>query len=219
MLHTETVDASTLDLIHKLMDDKDLKSFNLVGGTALSLLLGHRKSVDIDLFTTEPFPETTLANLLAGKYKAEIVNTSINTVRCFIDDVKVELMAHRYISLQPTIVLEKIRMSSLEDIAAMKLNAIVGNGTRKKDYIDMYVLLEQDSLSKWLQCYVTKYPDTSITMARNSLVYFEDIDHSEEVELLRDNIPWNYVEARLREANIRPDKVFTPSVINSQNYC
>ena len=55
MLHKETVEKGTLDLIRKLMADDQLKEFNLVGGTALALKLGHRKSIDIDLFTATDF--------------------------------------------------------------------------------------------------------------------------------------------------------------------
>jgi len=51
MLHKETVTAGTLDLIRRLMDDAHLQQFYLVGGTALALMLGHRISIDIDLFT------------------------------------------------------------------------------------------------------------------------------------------------------------------------
>ena len=68
MLHKETVEASTLDLIYRLMADEDLKEFNLVGGTALSLMVGHRISVDIDLFTDNPFDAERLGALLSAKY-------------------------------------------------------------------------------------------------------------------------------------------------------
>lgn len=61
MLHKETIEAETLDLIYRLVADENLKRFNLVGGTALALMIGHRISVDIDLFTDTEFDAEKLA--------------------------------------------------------------------------------------------------------------------------------------------------------------
>jgi hypothetical protein len=69
MLHYETVEKPTLDLLKKLMNDNLLKDFNLVGGTALALRLGHRKSIDIDLFTNHPFDVRNLTEHLQEAYQ------------------------------------------------------------------------------------------------------------------------------------------------------
>jgi len=148
MLHKETVEASTLDLIIKLMADENLKEFRLVGGTALALIIGHRISIDIDLFTDKPFDAEKLGSILTAKYKLDSLETDRNTINCFIDDVKVDCIAHCYPWIKPIQEIEGIRMASLEDIAAMKLNAIVQDGSRMKDFIDIYMLLEQQSLCK-----------------------------------------------------------------------
>ncbi len=71
MLHTKTVEARTLDLIQQLMSDKKLIDFRLVGGTALSLCIGHRISIDIDLFTNATFNGASLKKHLETSYKAE----------------------------------------------------------------------------------------------------------------------------------------------------
>lgn len=57
MLHTETISAATLELLTQLMLDNNLKDFILVGGTSLSLQLGHRISIDLDLFSVSAFNE------------------------------------------------------------------------------------------------------------------------------------------------------------------
>src|ERR1700761_6640627 len=96
MLFKETVSADLLDLTKKLMDDKSLKSFYLVGGTALALQIGHRDSVDIDLFHDDPFIASGLANYLKRNFNAEIAVHKKSTVKCFINDVRVAFVAHPY---------------------------------------------------------------------------------------------------------------------------
>jgi hypothetical protein len=71
-LHLETVEAGTLEILKRLMADKQLEAFNPVGGTALALQLGHRKSVDLDLFSTREFDGSKMANYLKKQYNAEI---------------------------------------------------------------------------------------------------------------------------------------------------
>ena len=125
MLHKETVAAETLDLINRLMADEDLQNFNLVGGTALALMTGHRISVDIDLFTDTAFDAKRLSSILSNKYRIENLETDSNTINCFIEDIKVDCIAHRYPWIQPVAVVEGIRLASMSDIAAMKFNAII----------------------------------------------------------------------------------------------
>ena len=73
MLYTQTGEAGTLVLIKELMSDKELESFNLVGGTTLSLKLGHRMSVDIDLFTDRDFDAYQISQHLAQTYMQKIL--------------------------------------------------------------------------------------------------------------------------------------------------
>lgn len=78
MLQTQTVEAGTLDLIKTLLNDAEFSTFNLVGGTALSLQIGHRKSIDIDLFTNSDFESQDLASHLSLTYRAEEIRTLKN---------------------------------------------------------------------------------------------------------------------------------------------
>lgn len=80
MLHTETVSPELLDLIRKLCNEPLLKDFYLVGGTALSLQMGHRISTDIDLFTPNPFDAQTYASQLADRYQITRANIFPNTI-------------------------------------------------------------------------------------------------------------------------------------------
>lgn len=97
MLHKETVSTEMWELLQKLMKDEKLKDFNLVGGTSLSLQIGHRLSIDIDLFTTKGFDEQSLLKHLANKYLAVLIRDMFNnTILLDIDKIKVDILAHRY---------------------------------------------------------------------------------------------------------------------------
>ena len=68
MLHTEVVSGKTLELLKKLEAENAMTRFNLAGGTSLALYLGHRRSVDLDLFTPKPFDAAELERFLMDKY-------------------------------------------------------------------------------------------------------------------------------------------------------
>jgi len=93
MLHTKTVEARTLDLIKRLMSDEKLKDFRLVGGTALSLCIGHRISIDIDLFNDQDFDASSIKEHLQGNYTTDRLNAITNGVFGFIDNVKVDFVS------------------------------------------------------------------------------------------------------------------------------
>lgn len=212
MLHKETVSSSTLDLIQKLMAEKCLMDFKLVGGTALALMVGHRISVDIDLFSENPFDVVKLADSLSVNYQIHNLETDLNTITCFIEDVKVDCMSHRYPWIGPDVLLEGIRMASIDDIAAMKLNAIVGNGSRWKDFVDVYVMLEHRSLAQMLDYYESKYPNVNKVTAFKSLAYHNDVKQTQDMSLLNKQIDWSDIVKRLRKATLDPGKVFEPEI-------
>ncbi len=210
MLHSETVEARTLDLIKRLMQDEELKNFRLVGGTALSLCMGHRISIDIDLFTNQDFDAPKLYERLQNYYKGEKLRAIKNGVFGLIDDIKIDLIAHQYPWLKPVNEIEGIRMASLEDIGAMKVHAIVQSGSRFKDFVDVYYLLEHLSNKELIDTYQKKYPDTNPVLAQNALIYFSDIDFDIPVNLMEKKLDWNKIARRLQIANLDNEKLFKP---------
>jgi hypothetical protein len=208
MLHEETVEAGTMALIRKLSADDRLRDFVLVGGTALSLQLGHRKSVDIDLFTTRPFDPKSIAGHIESVYEGKGVAVSGNAVFSRITGVKTDMLAHGYEWIKPVQETDGVRMASLEDIAAMKLHAIVNSGRRLKDYVDIYYLLELRNLKELTDAYTAKYPDGNPALARNALLYHAEIDFKVELGLLNREFKWEEVKARLKEAVVEPKRVF-----------
>ena len=179
MLHTETVDGATLELIRQLQADPVLEGFELVGGTALSLQIGHRISIDIYFFTRNDFDTQQLLQHLEQKYQFQEQYRNINTLKGIVNGVFVDFITHNYHMIKPNEHIEKITMASKPDIAAMKVNAIAGNGTRVKDFIDIYFLLKEFSFSTIISFYKSKYNSRNDFHAIKSLTYFDDVNEEE----------------------------------------
>lgn len=209
MLQKQTVTAETLALIERLMADPRLADFILVGGTALSLTIGHRQSIDIDLFIDRPFESRKIAGILENEYQGEFLKASPGSVSGFIDGVKIDLISHPYTVVQPASTIEGIRIMSLKDIAAMKLHAIVNNGTRLKDFIDIHYLLELMTLDAMYDAYEVKYhPNASRDIARLALRDHSGINFQEPVVLLGRSLEWPQIDARLLKAVEHPSRIF-----------
>jgi hypothetical protein len=208
MLRKEAVEKGTVDIINKLMADEKLMSFSLVGGTALALKIGHRKSLDIDLFTATDFNSQEISSHLTTNYNVTRIQTITNGVFCLIDGVKLDLITHKYPLLEDLETVEGIRMVSLKDIGAMKLNAIYNNGTRLKDFVDIYALLETFPLKELLQASEKKYPENNIAMVKNALLHHEDIDFTVPIDYVGKEIKWTSITQRLQQSFHDPQKIF-----------
>lgn len=199
MLRTNAVETGTLDLIKRFMSDDKFKDFNLVGGTALAIQIGHRLSIDIDLFSITPFNAFELGHHLTRNYDAQEVRTLTNSIFCFVNEIKIDLISHQYPLVEKIDILDGIRMVSLLDIGAMKLNAIYNSGKRLKDFVDMYSLLEKYSLNELLDACQRKYSDLNINMVRNSLIHHDDIIFS-PIEFMSAEVKWPIIAERLKNA-------------------
>lgn len=208
MLYKETVTKEMWELLQRLMKDEKLKDFNLVGGTSLSLQIGHRLSIDIDLFTTEDFDEQAILDHLGNQHPVKIREIKKNTMLLDIDQVKVDILTHKYPWQEPILTEEGVRLASLYDIGAMKLHAIFQNGTRIKDFVDMHFLLEHHPLKTYLQAYENKY-GRNPGLAAYSLLHHNNIDMEEKVKLIKGKeTNWNKMTARLEKAVSNPTIIF-----------
>jgi hypothetical protein len=189
------------------MSDNNFKEFNLVGGTALALKIGHRISIDIDLFSSFPFNSSELGQHLTSTYQATNVRTITNGIFCFVNDIKIDLLSHQYPLVDNIDYAEGVRMVSLLDIGAMKLNAIFGSGQRLKDFVDMYALLEIYPLDELLDACHRKYADLNINLVKNSLLFHDDIIFA-PIEFLGAEINWPEIAARLKNAYHNPRITF-----------
>ena len=211
MLRTETIERDTFELLKDLMLDVKLKNFNLVGGTALALYMGHRKSIDLDLFSQQELDILEIEEYLKGTYNfinKNAIQQSEATLIGFINNVKVDLIQYNYPLINPLYVHDLIRLVSMQDIAAMKLTAISQNGTRLKDFVDVAFLSTKMSFRDMLDAFEFKYPKTNKMSAVKGLTYFGDIDFSIKIDLTNGKFKWNHIEKRLNEMTKYPDKVF-----------
>ena len=200
MLQTQTVEPNLLELLRSLMSNEAFADFYLVGGTALALQIGHRKSIDIDLFGNTELDELSFLEILSNWGKIEILKKSRNILIYLINGIKLDFVNYRYPWLQEPLILEGIRFASKPDILAMKLNAISGRGS-KKDFIDLYFLLKEFSVKEALSFYNKKYQDGSSFLVRKSLSYFVDAD-AEPSPLMFNDVSWDEVKSSIRTAII-----------------
>jgi hypothetical protein len=175
MFFKEAIEPSTLELLKELQAENVLKDFNLAGGTSLAMQIGHRQSMDLDLFTQTDFDANSLLEYLEGSFGFALNFSSQNTLKGCIGDVNIDLITHKYPLVKGLKVENSVRLLAIEDIAAMKLNAIAGNGTRSKDFIDIYFILKQYSIEDIIGFYKTKYTGRNQLHVIKSLNYFDDI--------------------------------------------
>lgn len=196
MLYTEAIEAGTLELLRSLMGKSYLSQFVLVGGTALALQIGHRKSVDLDLFTADDFDTNEILIKLIGDYKLKVLLQKPKTLICNINNVKIDFINYSYPVLYPVIIYEKIRLTDINDIAAMKMDAITGRGS-KKDFYDLYFLLEKYSLLELLHLYNCKYQHQTQFHVVRSLTYFKDAENNPDPMVFEKNLSWEKVKKRI----------------------
>ena len=195
MLQKQAVKPELLELLKELMLVKEFANFNLVGGTALALYEGHRYSVDIDLFGRSEINTDLFTEIVKEKGETFILSQSSKILIYVINNIKVDFVDYNFTLLEPVTMIDGIRLVSKQDIAAMKLNAIAGRGS-KKDFIDVYQLLKDFTLVEMLAFYSQKYPNGSEFMVLKSLLYFDDAEIEPDPIMLIP-ISWNQVKERI----------------------
>lgn len=208
MLHTETVARSTLELLKMLESESVMSNFNLAEGTSLALYLGHRISVDLDLFTPESFDAGKLEIFLRDKYGFRTDFMEKNTLKGTIDGVKIDCITHSYGYLEKPYTESDIRLYSMEDIVAMKLSAIADNGSRLKDFIDIAFLSTRFPFNSMLRLYERKFPGSNLIRPFKAITYFDDIDFEEDIVMLNGKYDWKLIERRLIDMTQIQNKVF-----------
>lgn len=198
MLHLKIIEPNTLGLLKQVMSIPELKDFVLVGGTSLALQYGHRRSIDLDLFSLSAFDVHELQKVVIEKFEnIEITGSPKFGLFAYIDKIKVDFINYSsYRLLKPLVVEEGIRMISAEDIAVMKVFAMLQRA-KKKDFWDMSLLLNEFGVENIINFYVTKYPRTLISVPR-CLIYFDEAEDDDNPYCL-ENLTWASVKKNIQK--------------------
>ena len=135
MLHYETIHPDTLELLRKIQSLEMFKDARLVGGTALALQLGHRKSIDLDFFGSIDASLQEIASALSTFASVSPLSESSMKRFLIVDGVKVDVVNYPYSWIDEPVIEDGVALAGIKDIAAMKLSAITNRGTRK-DFVD-----------------------------------------------------------------------------------
>lgn len=175
MLQTQSVSPECLELLKNIVSNDFFSNFILVGGTSLALQIGHRNSIDLDFFGKVEIDENLFVEELQSFGRVEVLKVSKNILITTINGIKTDFVNYNYPWIDKKIVIDNIPLASTKDIAAMKLNAIAGRGS-KKDFIDLYFLLKKYSLTEMIDFYREKYTNYSEFGMLKSITYFDDAD-------------------------------------------
>ena len=199
MLSIQTIQPDTLELLKRLASQPELSQTRLVGGTAPALQYGHRQSIDLDFFGQLPQEKDDLVEMAKTAGEVMVINRSKAIMQMIINQVKVDFVDYsRYVWIDEPIQGDGFVLASDKDIAAMKVNAIIGRGTRK-DFIDLYVLLQHYSLSQIMDFYKRKYPEFSEYRALLSMTYFDDAEMQDMPKMFIDT-SWEEMKKTIVEA-------------------
>jgi hypothetical protein len=173
MLQFHTISDELYRLLKYIQQQPGLGDLRLVGGTALALQYGHRESVDLDFFGSLDLEDIDI--VLKPFESVQLIRNSTNIKIYLVNGIKVDFVNYPHAWIDQAVLEEGLVLASDKDIAAMKIAAITGRGS-KKDFIDLYFLLKKYSLDEIIAFYIQKFPDATKLIALKSLVYFSDAD-------------------------------------------
>ncbi len=180
-----------------------LDDWVLAGGTALALQLGHRISLDLDLFRHGEFDETALRVSLADVGHLDVQSMSAGTLHAMLQGVRLSFLRSEVPFLYETVVYRGLQLADVRDIAAMKVIAVAGRGS-KKDFVDLHAYFETGATFGDLMAVVQqRYRGTEFNAMHllRSLVYFDDAE-AEPMPRMLSGVAWPQVRRRL-ESEVR----------------
>lgn len=193
--HPEVVDAKALDALRQLFDSPLLTDFYLARGTGLALSLGHRRSVDLDVFSGSPIHVDELLGMVREGFDAAIVESqSHDTLHVRANGTQISFLEYRYPLLRPLKHFGNVRIADPADIGCMKLSAIASRGTRR-DFVDLYAVAQDRGLPRLLGLFDEKFSGVRYSRLHllKSLVYFEEAEKEPEPHTLVD-LEWEPVK-------------------------
>lgn len=198
-MYRETLAPETRRVLEKISRQPFIRDFYLVGGTALALHIGHRESIDLDFFSADDFSLEKLKKDVSALGEYRLTNEEDGTLDGMLDDVKLTFIRYGYPLLFPLVDFDGIRLADERDIACMKIDAISSRGS-KKDFVDIYFLLERHSLSELLSFFAQKYSHIEYNKLHllKSLAYFDDAEEDMMPKMLK-GASWDTVKGKILE--------------------
>jgi len=193
-MHKQVINQKTEQLLKLLVESKIINDFYLAGGTALALQFGHRKSIDLDWFNKNDFNTQKLRKKLSEIGKVIIEAEEDNTLDLTLSNVKLTFLGYAYNLLFPLIGYQGIKLADYRDIACMKLDTVSARGS-KKDFIDLYFILQKISFNELFELFERKYSKIKFNKLHilKSLNYFLDADKNPMPVMIED-IKWREVK-------------------------
>jgi hypothetical protein len=171
--------------------------FILAGGTSLALHVGHRLSIDLDFFSEEEvLPDLLVGELRSAHLNPEVIQVAPGTLSVVTEGVKVSLFQYPYPFVDAPQPYKGLRVASVLDVAAMKLVAIA-QGSARRDFVDLYVILQQTPFGAVAARAVQRYGAGFIepVVIGKGLTWFEDADGEPDPQYLGQPLPWDDVKA------------------------
>ena len=186
-MHTEILTANQTELLPLVK--KFSKQYFLVGGTAIALYMGHRRSIDFDLFTFSGVKVKGIKYTLAKEgVDYGVIHEESDQLHIIVKKVKITFFYYPYPVKHPVRFENIISMPALIDLAAMKAFAL-GGRAKWKDYVDIYFLLKDHFSIQEIESKAEKLFHTAFNakLFRQQLAWYDDIDYSEEVEFIKED--------------------------------
>lgn len=198
-MYEKPLNEKTKLVLEKVEKLRPIKDFYLAGGTALAIQLGHRESIDLDFFSRKKFSVSDMEKELSSIGKYILSKKDDRTLDGVLDGVKISFFHYDYGLLYPLVKFDNMQAADERDIACMKLDAISSRGS-KKDFIDIYFLLEKYSLEKLIMFFEKKYKNIEYNKLHilKSLTYFEDAE-DEPMPVMIKGVEWGEVKKKIIE--------------------
>ncbi|MBM3124552.1 MAG: nucleotidyl transferase AbiEii/AbiGii toxin family protein [Chloroflexi bacterium] len=201
-LHWITVTPAIREILAVFFKSEIAGEFYLAGGTALALQLGHRLSVDLDLFSQIHSDVPALMEPLRRalkKFSPALSDSSWGNLVFLADNVRVGFYGYGYALIAPLVEAEGTKLASIHDIALMKMDALLARASRK-DFHDLYAICQRISLRELLDLAPQKYPDVRDFEAQvvKHMVYFDRAEQEKPVPLI-EHAEWATVKDWFRK--------------------
>lgn len=200
--YRSVLSSNQLDLLKLLGPFLSEQGLYLAGGTAIALMLGHRRSIDLDWFSpiNTSNPRLWVKKIKSVSLTPKNIDVDEGTFYATINGVRTSIIDYEYPMLKPLVKWEAMNCSlcSLDDLSCMKLSAITSRGS-KKDFVDVYALkMKHKTLNALIKLYQKKYPDFDLFPAFRGLGYFDDADKEPMPEMIW-KVSWQEIKNEIEK--------------------